>query len=77
MSAIEIKKNIGDFLNKEIELLGDDVELRSLVHDSFILIELVMRLQEDFVVRINQDDLVEVKTVGQLTEVILKKKSNS
>ena len=77
MSKIEVKKNIGDFLNKEVDALGDDVELRSLVHDSFILIELVMRLQEDFVVRINQDDLVNVTTVGQLTAVILDKKANS
>jgi len=57
-------------LGKPAESLGDDAELLTLVHDSFALVEMVIDLQDEFGVRLVQDDLKDVKTVGQLLDVI-------
>ena len=53
-----------------ISKLGDDTVLTDLVVESFALIEMVIELQEEFKVRLVQDDLKNVKTVGDLTSLI-------
>ncbi len=64
-------------LNVPLTKLNDESSnLTDLVHESFILIELVIALQEEFQVRLVQDDLQEVKTLGQLLDVLQKKKNN-
>lgn len=64
-------------LNLPLTKLSDETSnLTDLVHESFILIELVIALQEEFQVRLVQDDLQEVKTLGQLLDVLQKKKNN-
>lgn len=65
-----VRRRIGAFLKVTPERLGDEVVLASLVHESFVLIQLVMDLQEEFDVRLVQEDLKDVKTVADLVGVI-------
>lgn len=73
MNQDQIKKSIAEFVKRDVSELEDQVELRTLVRDSFLLVELVMGLQEDYGVRIVQEDLKDVATVGDLIQVFLSK----
>ena len=66
----KIKAKIASLLKQPISKLGDDTVLTDLVVESFALIEMVIELQEEFKVRLVQDDLKNVKTVGDLTSLI-------
>ncbi len=57
-------------LGRPVEALADDALLLSLVHDSFVLVEMVIDLQDAFGVRLVQDDLKDVKSVAVLLNVI-------
>jgi acyl carrier protein len=75
MNRDSVKAFMAKELNIPVSKLADDsVNLTDLVHESFILIELVIALQEEFKVRLVQEDLQEVKTLGQLIDVLQKKK---
>ncbi|MEO8217376.1 MAG: acyl carrier protein [Acidobacteriota bacterium] len=49
--------------------VSSETELSALSVDSFALVELLVRLQEEMQVRVFQEDLREVKTVGDLERV--------
>jgi acyl carrier protein len=66
MSPAAVKRRMAAFLRQPEERLSDEAALASLVHESFVLIQLVMDLQEEFGARLMQDDLREVTTVGEL-----------
>ena len=66
ISPAAVKQRMAAFLRQPEERLGDETALASLVHESFVLIQLVMDLQEEFGARLMQDDLREVTTVGEL-----------
>ena len=75
MNRDSVKAFMAKQLNIPVTKLSDDsANLTDLVHESFILIELVIALQEEFKVRLVQEDLQEVKTLGQLLDVLQKKK---
>jgi acyl carrier protein len=77
MNRDSIKAFMAKQLNIPVTKLSDDsANLTDLVTESFILIELVIALQEEFQVRLIQEDLQEVKTLGQLLDVLQKKKNN-
>ncbi len=77
MNRDNVKAFMARQLNIPVTKLSDEASnLTDLVHESFILIELVIALQEEFQVRLVQDDLQEVKTLGQLLDVLQKKKNN-
>lgn len=77
MNRDSIKAFMARQLNIPVTRLADDsANLTDLVHESFVLIELVIALQEEFQVRLVQEDLQEVKTLGQLLDVLQKKKNN-
>ncbi len=77
MNRDTIKAFMAKQLNIPVTKLSDDsANLTDLVTESFILIELVIALQEEFKVRLIQEDLQEVKTLGQLLDVLQKKKNN-
>lgn len=67
------KSRMAEFLKRPVE--SEDASLTSLVVDSFILIEMVMDLQETFQFRLVQEDLAEVRTVGDLLNVLERKMS--
>lgn len=64
-----IKKALARSLNREPDALADDVVLIDLVAESFALVETVINLQEELNFRLVQDDLRDVKTVGDLVRV--------
>lgn len=77
MNRDNVKAFMAKQLNIPIAKLSDEsANLTDLVHESFILIELVIALQEEFKVRLVQDDLQEVKTLGQLLDVLKSKQNN-
>ena len=77
MNRDQVKAFMAKQLNIPVTKLSDEsANLTDLVHESFILIELVIALQEEFKVRLVQDDLQEVKTLGHLLDVLQKKKNN-
>jgi acyl carrier protein len=57
---------MGSIIKQPVERLKDDAVLTDLVTDSFVLVDMVIELQEEFDVFVVQDDLKSVKTVGQL-----------
>ena len=73
----EIRQRIATFLNKPLAALSDEIPLRDLVVESFMLIEMVIELQETFGIRVNQEDLKDVRTVGQLLTVLESKRKSA
>lgn len=67
-SEAKIKQALGHSLKRKPEDLDDDIVLKDLVAESFALIETVINLQEDLSIRLVQDDLRDVKTVGDLVQ---------
>jgi len=66
-----VKAAIAAFLKVPADRLGDDVALTTLVQESFVLVELVIELEERFESRLVQEDLQGVKTVGDLVRQIV------
>jgi acyl carrier protein len=65
-----IKEKMARLLKQPVSKLEDGAVLTTLVAESFALIEMVIELQEEFRVRLVQEDLRDVKTVGDLTGLI-------
>ena len=66
----KLKQKIAEVLKVPIEKLKDDAVLTELVQDSFILIEMIIEIQEEFKFRIDQEDLANVRTLSQLLDVV-------
>lgn len=66
----QIKTRISQILSVPAEKITDSAVLQELVIDSFILIDMVIDLQNTFNIRLNQEDLIPVKTVGDLISVM-------
>jgi acyl carrier protein len=64
-----VRGKIAEFLHHPVAKVPDQAVLTDLVTDSMILVNMVIELQEEFSVRLVQEDLKEVKTVGQLLAV--------
>ena len=67
----DIKAKIAELLKVPEERVEGEAVLKELVTDSFLLVEMVIELQEVFGVRLVQDDLREVQTVTDLTTLFL------
>ena len=73
MSTIDsnqIKARISSTLQLPISKLQDDALISDLVTESFAVIEMVIDLQEEFGIRLGQEDLKELTTLGSLTTLI-------
>jgi len=73
LDSNKIKTRISQILGVPTEKVTDNAVLQELVIDSFILIDMVIDLQNTFNIRLNQEDLVPVKTVGDLISVMKSK----
>lgn len=67
--AKRVKERMAAFLRQPVSKLEDGAVLGDLVAESFVLVEMVIELQEQFKIRLTQGDLKGVKTVGQLTKL--------
>ncbi len=65
-----VKEQVADFLKISVNRMDDTMQLRSIVPDSFMLVELLIRLQEEYGMRLGQADLETISTVSDLTELI-------
>ena len=65
---------IAGFIKQPADKVTPDKEIAALVRESFVLIQMVVELQETLGVRLMQEDLAPVKTVGQLIEAVRRKK---
>ncbi len=65
----KVKQALSVSLKRPVEELEDHILLTDLVAESFALIETVINLQEDLNFRLVQEDLRDVKTVGDLVGV--------
>lgn len=64
------KSKIAEFTGRPAADLSDQTVLIELISESFALVEMMIELQEEFRVRfVAQDDLREVKTVGDLIRI--------
>jgi acyl carrier protein len=68
----KVRQKISTFLSQPLSNIRDDTVLTELVPESFLLVELVIELQEEFGIRLMQEDLKGVKTVGDLAEKLEK-----
>jgi len=66
-----VKAKIAEFLELPAERLDDSAPLMSLVQESFLLVQLLLELEEEFDVRLVQEDLKDVRTVGELVHQIV------
>ena len=75
-TAIGVKTRIAEVLNISADRVSEETNLKDLVSDSFLLVEMAIELQEDFRVRVSQEDLKVVHTVQDLIALIEIKLSN-
>lgn len=66
VDSAEFKQRIARFLKVSPERVKDEAVLTELVTDSFALVDMVVELQEDYGARLTQDNLKDVRTVGDL-----------
>ncbi len=72
-----VREAIAAFVKRPMAAVRDDTVLTDLVTESFVLVEMVIELQETFGVRLLQEDLQDVKTVGELLRVFERKAQQS
>ncbi len=65
-----VRGKIAEILGYTSEMVLDGAVLTDLVNSSFLLVEMVIELQEEFDVRFQQADMNEVATVGQLLDLV-------
>lgn len=71
--ADKVKEIISKQLNKSIEELSDDKEIvKDLGADSLDVVEMVMNIEEECGVSIPDDVLANIKTVGDIINLIQK-----
>lgn len=65
-----VRAKIGEVLGHTAQVANDEAVLTDLVNSSFVLVEMVIELQEEFDVRFQQADMKEVKSVGDLLDLV-------
>lgn len=66
----DIIESISTFTKIPVTKLDESTKLVDLVADSFVLVELVLTLQEDLGVCLSQEDLDNVRTISELCNVM-------
>jgi len=69
-TAIGVKTRIAEVLNIPADRISEEISLKDLGSDSFLLVEMAIELLEDFQVRFSQEDLKVVHTVQDLSALI-------
>lgn len=71
-----VKEKICQFVKLPISKLQDEALLTDVITESFVLIEMIIELQEEFNVRFVQEDLQDIKTVADLTQLFVNRAKN-
>ncbi len=67
-----IKQRMAELLGQKLDVLDDDAALAEVVSSSFLLIETIIELQEDFGVLFSQEEFAGITTVGQLVTLFVR-----
>jgi acyl carrier protein len=70
VSFEQVAAHVGDTLSIPAQDLTPDTVLRDLAADSFMLVEMVVDLQERFDAMFTQEELNEVRTLGELVQLL-------
>jgi acyl carrier protein len=73
MQPIDIKQQLAEFTKIPLARIDDDAAITDLVSDSFMLVEMLLIMQDQFCIELEQEDLGEVVTVAQLVDLIKEK----
>jgi len=65
----QIRGRIAEIIGQPSDRIQDKAQLANLVISSFLLVELIIDLQDEFEVRFGQAEMQDVKTVGQLLDL--------
>lgn len=68
--ARDVAGKIAGLLNVPADRVHGDTPLADLVTDSFVLVELVIDMQEEYGVRFQQSDVAQVRTVDDLAALV-------
>ena len=66
----KVKARMAEVLGSTPDRIRDESVLTDLVNSSFLLVEMVIELQEEFDIRFQQSDLAEVVNVGELLDLV-------
>lgn len=72
LSCHRLKTKMADVLGVDVDHLEDNVVLSNLITSSFLMVETIIEVQEEFGIRFNQEDMKGVETVGDLIALFLK-----
>jgi acyl carrier protein len=61
---------VAEVLRRPRTMVSMDTELSQLAADSFVLVELVLELQDEFRVRFDHDDVQGLRTVGEVVDLV-------
>lgn len=75
LSADDVRRHIAELLRVPADRVSPEVELTDLVNDSFVLVEMAVCLQEDFDVFFRQSDLEAVRTVADVVQLVLSRRT--
>lgn len=65
-----IKARISATLQIPVAKLKDEALITDIVTESFAIVEMVIDLQEEFGIRLGQEDLKSIQTIGALASLI-------
>lgn len=65
--------DISRLTHHKVESINPETSLTQLVPESFVLIELMIELQEQYDILITQDEMMGIKTVGDLSLLLSSK----
>lgn len=66
----KVKKIISDQLNVDISKIDLNTTFEEMNADSIDLVELVMSFEEEFAIKITDEEIDKIKTVGDIIEYI-------
>ena len=73
--ADKVKELIAQQLNKQVEEITEEKEIvKDLGADSLDVVEMLMSFEEEFNITVPEDDAVNIKTVGDIINIIETKK---
>lgn len=70
MDTNSLREKVASLLRQPVAKITDDRLLADLVTQSFVLIEMIIELQEDLGIHLVQEDLKDVRSVGDLIRLL-------
>ena len=77
IDSATIKNRISATLQIPVAKLKDEALVTDIVTESFAIVEMVIDLQEEFGIRLGQEDLKSIKTIGELATLICERTQKS